>query len=233
MNEQPEHLDNDIRNHENDLMGMVITVGLTIASGAMQGRLSNRWGPSDTLRQAGAKIESLPQKFAAWEMKKAEKMGEDALNQLQPAGYIQRLYVNRDSGAAVSVTVMVGMSGPIAVHTPEICYGGRDHQQQGPRQAIDVPCATGGEETVWKTTFRMKGIDARMLNVYYAWSPGDHWVAAENPRFAYATKPLLYKIQLSSQVPSWLNDQAADPGLQFLIDFLPVLQKHLHCDSAL
>ena len=80
----------------------------------LQGMLSNRWGPSDALRRAGAKIEALPQKFAAWEMKKAEKMGEDALNQLQPAGYIQRLYVHRDSGAAVSVTVMVGMSGPIS-----------------------------------------------------------------------------------------------------------------------
>ena len=209
------------------LLGIVITVGLTIASGALQGMRSNRWGPSDTLQQAGAKVEAIPQNFAAWEMKKAEEMEPYSLDQLQPAGYIQRLYVNRDSGAAVNVTVMVGMSGPIAVHTPEICYGGRDHQQLGPRQATSVPCATGGEETVWKTTFRMKGIDAQELNVYYAWSPGGHWVAAENPRFSYAMKPLLYKIQLASQVPSWRNDKATDPGLQFLSDFLPVLQKYL------
>jgi hypothetical protein len=211
------------------LMGIVITLGITVGSGVLQGMLSNRWGPSDTLRQAGAKIEALPQKFAAWEMKKTEEMGEDAYNQLQPAGYIQRLYVNRDSGTAVRVTVMVGRCGPIAVHTPEICYGSRDHQQQGPRQSITVPCATGGEETVWKTTFRMKGIDAQVMNIYYGWSPGDHWMAAEHPRFAYATTPLLYKIQLASQ---WFNDQATDPGLLFLSDFLPVLQKHLQNPSS-
>jgi hypothetical protein len=209
------------------IFGIAITVGLTIASGAMQGMLSNRWGPSDSLRQVGAKIESLPKSFAAWDMKKSDVMEQYALDQLQPAGYVQRVYVNRDTGAAVSITVLVGMSGPIAVHTPEVCYGSRDHQQQGQRQAIVVPCATGGKETVWKTTFRMKGIDAHVVNIYYAWSAGDHWAAAESPRLSYATKPFLYKIQLASQVPTWLNDPATDPGLQFLTDFLPVLQKHL------
>jgi hypothetical protein len=214
-------------------IGIAITFGITVGSGVLQGRLSNRWGPSHALQQAGANIEVIPQKFAAWEMKKAETMGEAALNQLQPTGYIQRLYVNRDSGASVNVMVIVGMSGPIAVHTPEICYGTQNNQLLGPRQATRVPCATGGEETVWKTTFRMKGIDAQVQNVYYAWSIGDHWVAADNPRFAYATKPLLYKIQLTSVVPSGLNDQATDPGLQFLTDFLPVLQEHLRNSSSL
>lgn len=218
------------------ILGTVIMLGLTIASGAFYGIRSNRWGPSGTLREVGAKLESFPTNFAAWEMQKTERMGKEAIDQLQPAGYIQRLYVNRENGAMVSVTVMVGSSGPMAVHTPEICYGSRDHEQLGPRQAIRIPSVSTGDDknqedkeydTVWKTTFRMKGIDAQTMNIYYAWSPGDRWAAAENPRFTYASKPFLYKLLLANQVPAGHNQKETDPGLQFLIDFLPVLHQHL------
>jgi hypothetical protein len=210
------------------ILGTAVMLGLTIASGTLYGIRSNRWGPSETLREAAARLDSLPKNIAAWELIKSEPLDKESLSQLQPAGYIQRLYVNRDNGVSVSVTVMAGRSGPMAVHTPESCYAGRGHEQQGTRQAISVhgdPSAD--KDTVWKTTFRMKGIDAKTLNIYYAWSSGDHWVAAENPRFTYASEPFLYKLLLANQVPSWANDNEADPGLQFLIDFLPVLRKYL------
>jgi hypothetical protein len=214
------------------LIGTVIVVGVTVASGVVQGMRSNRWGPSDTLLQAGARIKKVPQEFGAWEMAKDDKMDDAAFNVLQPAGYIQRLYFNRDSGEAIRVIVLVGKSGPLSVHTPEICLAGQDHQPQGPRQAITIPNATGGAETVWKTAFRMKGIDAQELDVYYAWSPGGHWSATESPRFAYATTPVLYKLQLSSQVHSGSTGNACDPAIQFLTDFLPVLQQYLLSSSS-
>jgi hypothetical protein len=175
-------------------------------------------------------------------MQETEKMEKETLDQLQPAGYIQRLYVNRESGAAVSITVMVGSSGRMAVHTPEICYGSRDHEQLGLRQAIRIPFASEGfnknqtvkdHDAVWKTAFRLKGIDAQKMNIYYAWSTGDRWVAAENPRFFYASKPFLYKLQLANQVPAGNNEKATDPGLQFLIDFLPVLQEYIQRPTSM
>jgi hypothetical protein len=137
---------------------------------------------------------------------------------------------------------MVGSSGPMAVHTPEICYGSRDHEQLGPRQAIRIPSASKGfnnnqnekdHDAVWKTTFRMKGIDAQKMNIYYAWSTGDRWAAAENPRLSYASEPFLYKLLLANQVPAGHNEKATDPGLQFLTDFLPVLQEYLQCPTSM
>jgi hypothetical protein len=214
------------------ILGIAIVIGLTIGSGAMQGKLSNRWGHSDELRKAGAKLESLPKVFGDWDMVKSETMDQYALDQLQPAGYIQRLYVNRMSGAAVMVTVMVGQCGPISVHTPEVCYGSRDNQQQGVRQAVEIPRSAGGSDAVWKTTFRLKGIDAQVMNIYYGWTAGDRWAAAENPRFSYAAEPKLYKIQLASRLPAWLDDKTADPGVQFLTDFFPVLHEYLQNPSA-
>jgi hypothetical protein len=214
---------------KNFVIGTLAVSVITVAAGMMQGSLSNRWGTSNSLRRAGDKLETLPSSFSVWEMKRSDKLENDALNQLQPAGYIQRAYLNRNNGAVITVTVLVGSSGPMSVHIPEICLGGRNHQPVGQRQKIAIP-GKDGEDTFWKTTFQLNGVDAQMQNVYYAWRSGDHWVAAENPRYSFATKPFLYKIQLASRVPaekSGESESAADPGLQFLGDFLPVLHNYV------
>jgi hypothetical protein len=211
------------------VLGTLLTIALTIASGILQGSLSNRWGISDLQRQAGAKLEGCPEQFAVWEMKKSEKLDQNAIDQLEPFGYLQRVYVNRNNGTVVGVTVLLGPTGPIAAHTPEVCYAGRDHEQLGEREKVVIPNGDG-KDSVWKTSFRMKGVDAQLQNTYYAWSSGDHWVAAENPRFSYATEPSLYKIQLSNVVSAEgfkKSGPQADPAIQFLADFLPALQKHL------
>lgn len=211
------------------IFGTLLTTVLTIAAGVVQGTLSNRWGASDSLRQAGDKLVTFPEKFKSWEMTKADGLEKEAIDQLQPAGYFHRIYVNRNTGAAVSVTVLLGQSGPISVHTPEICFGSRNHQQVGERQKIAIS-DKDGDNTIWKTTFRLSSVDAPMQNIYYGWSTGEHWIAAENPRFSYATKPFLYKIQLASQVPASKfkhNDPTNDPGFQFLTDCLPVLHSYL------
>jgi hypothetical protein len=209
--------------------GTLLMIALTVASGILQGSLSNRWGVSEMQRQAGAMLEACPEKFTVWEMKKAEKLDQNAIDQLEPYGYIQRIYVNRNNGATVSVTVLLGPTGPIAVHTPEVCYAGRNHEQLGEREKIVIPNGDGND-SVWKTSFRLNGVDAQLQNIYYAWSSGDHWVAAENPRFSYAVEPYLYKIQVSNAVSAGGFGKAppkADPAIRFLADFFPALKKHL------
>jgi hypothetical protein len=209
--------------------GSFVAIALTIASGVVQGLLSNRWGGSDLDRQIGAKLESLPEQFANWELKKSSALDKDAIDQLEPYGYIQREYVNRRSGASIGVLILVGPSGPISVHTPEVCFESRDHQQLGERVKISIP-ARDREDTIWKTTFRLSGVDGRLLNIYYAWSTGGHWQAAENPRFSLATRPYLYKIQITNQTPKENGDDrgpTADAAMEFLTDIIPILQNYL------
>jgi hypothetical protein len=212
------------------ILGMLLTIVLTIASGILQGSLCNRWGASELQRQAGAKLESFPEKVAVWEMKKADKLDKTAIDQLEPYGYIQRVYVNRNNGAVVNVTVLLGASGPMSVHTPEVCFAGRDHEQLGERQKIDIP-GKEGKDSLWRTAFRLNGVDAQLQNTYYAWSSsGQHWVAVENPRFSFATEPLLYKIQLANMVSAESSKKTVstdDPAIQFLSVFLPALRNHL------
>lgn len=212
------------------VLGSIVAFFLTLASGFMQGSLSNRWGISNLQRQAGERLESFPANFADWETKKTEKLGSDALNQLVPYGYFQRDYVNRKSGAAINVLVLLGSSGPISVHTPEVCYASRDHQQLGERIKLPIPGRNGGD-SIWKTTFRLSGVDAQVLNIYYGWSAGDAWIAAEKPRFSFSTRKFLYKVQITNRAAenrSANNDPANDPAVQFMADFIPALQTHMN-----
>jgi hypothetical protein len=211
------------------VLGSIVAFLLTLASGYIQGSLSNRWGISNVQRQMGERFTSFPANFGDWEMKKSGKLGSDSLNQLVPYGYFQRDYVNRKSGAAINVLALLGSCGPISVHTPEVCFASRDHQQLGERLKLAI--GRDGKNSIWKTTFRLSGVDAQVLNIYYGWSAGEAWVAAENPRFSFSTRQFLYKVQITNSAVengSADNDPANDPALQFMEDFIPALQKHMN-----
>jgi hypothetical protein len=212
--------------------GISLTVVLTIVSGVVQGVASNRWGTSAFQRQAGARLASFPEKFGDWEMKRAEKLGPDELAQLEPYGYFQRVYGSRGNGASFNVTLLLGPAGPLSVHTPEVCYAGRDHEQLGERRKIELPRADGG--AVWKTTFRLKGVDGQRQDIYYAWSAGERWSAAENPRLSFAGRPYLYKMQLActASAADAPDDPAGDPAVQFLREFIPALQPYLQTPAT-
>jgi hypothetical protein len=208
------------------ILGTTIIVVLTLASGVMQGKLSNRWGVSDHQRLAGDKLASFPETFGDWVMKASHRLDQDAVDQLEPYGYFQREYVNRTSGAAVYVTALLGPAGPISVHTPEVCYAGRDHRQIGERQRITIP-GHDGDDFLWKTSFRLHGVDAQEQNIYYAWSVGGHWIAPDSPRLSFAAKPYLYKIQLSTSVRKGDGDSTSDPAPGFAAELFPALKNYM------
>jgi hypothetical protein len=181
---------------------------------------------SDYQRLAGEKLASFPEKFDDWEVKTSHRLDQDAIDQLEPYGYFQREYVNRTTGAAVYVTALLGPTGPISVHTPEVCYAGRDHRQIGERQRITVP-GKDGENSLWKTSFRLRGVDAQEQNIYYAWSVGDRWIAPDSPRLSFAAKPYLYKIQLSTSVRTGDSESTPDPAAGFAAELFPALKKYM------
>ena len=98
------------------ISGLVVVVTLTVLSGVMQGRLAHRWGPPEILSRAGDRLEEVPLRCGDWVAEKNETLSEAEIDQLEPAGYLFRRYTNQLTGDIVSVTVLVGPHGPIAVH---------------------------------------------------------------------------------------------------------------------
>ena len=206
------------------LIAGLLAMGLTVASGAAIGKMSNRWGPSQTSLAAARKLEEFPEQFGNWKLKSSEGMSETAVKMLECSGYISRVYKNQESGESVNLAVIVGPSGPISVHTPEVCFSSRDHKTLESRK----PTAVGASgDQFWAMTFESNDVNANLIRVYYGWTPGNQWEATENPRFSFAGCPYLYKIQLASHIPAGTDLTNTDPCKNFLEDFIPKIESYL------
>ena len=147
-------------------------------------------------------------------------MADPVAEMLQCAGYVNRRYVNQQTGQTVNLAIIVGPPGPTAVHTPEICFSSRAYDVQGDRQKIVLESSPTVRHTFWSVDFSTKNPLADGLRVYYAWNRGDAWEASASPRYEFAAAPMLYKLQLAGPIGHSKSDQGSDPGREFLEDLL-------------
>jgi hypothetical protein len=193
---------------------------ITLATGLVHGRITQRWGAAPDLQKVASQLKALPPDIGDWRLLDESTIEERVLQMLSCAGYINRQYVNRKSGQTVSIAIIVGPSGPTSVHTPEICYSSRAHSIETPRRQIRLSGADGTMHSFWSLTFRSQNPLSDELSVCYAWSAGDVWVASESPRFEYAAEPLLFKVQVAGSVSPRRATDAQDPCQEFLAAFL-------------
>jgi hypothetical protein len=202
---------------------------LTVAAGMLQGRLTNRWGLTEDLQAVGRKLEQLPGEFGDWQLVESSELDETSQRMLEPYGYVGGVYRNETTGAQVTMFVIVGPVGPIAVHTPEVCFGTRTYEQIESRKsfALDSPSSPDEPHTFWAPLFQRKDVDRHLAPTYYSWTLGDRWSAAEDPRFAFAGNPYLYKVQVTTLVPAGPSRPETDPCQEFLADFVTAVEPYL------
>jgi len=193
---------------------------ITLAGGVLYGGYVHRWNAPAELTAAAIQLEKLPRVIGSWRAIDDLSIDESALEMLECAGYVSRQYVNESTGQSIQCAVIVGPPGPIAVHTPEVCFSSRAYDIQGERTETHIKASPSGDHSFWKLDFKSSNASADGLRVYYAWSTGPLWQAATSPRFKYAGEPRLYKIQLAAYVSPSLSPEHADPGQQFLEEFV-------------
>lgn len=192
---------------------------ITLTTGIVCGRISQRWGPVPDMVAAARRVEALPTQIGSWKMVKSDAMSDVVLRTLMCSGYVNRTYVNESSGGTVSLAIIVGPSGPTAVHTPEICFSSQAYSIEEPRQAVSLTDSSGRPHSFWRTVFRSSNPTAEQLCVQYAWTANGDWKASESPRFEFAGAPMLFKIQMSAPVPPGRVDDA-NPCREFLDELL-------------
>lgn len=209
-------------------VAVLLAVGLTILSGVIHGRMSNRWGLSVDALAAAGRLKEIPHEFGDWRLQSSEDLDKVSQEMLQPAGYFVRKYENQQTGDVVGVTLLLGPPGSISVHTPEVCFGSRNYESRGERQKVAIRGPAGSDDEFWSLDYKLTGLRGGQLRVYYAWSSGDRWLALQDARFWSAGLPYLYKIQLSSLLPPGATDSPSDdPCRRFLQDFVPAAKKYL------
>jgi hypothetical protein len=212
--------------------GFVAIVAIVVYGGVLHGSMTNRWGVGSEMQSAGERLAEIPAEFGPWKQVESREFDESTKRELQPAGYIERTYLNENTGERIGLMMVVGRVGPISVHTPEVCVGSQRYDIAGKRQkvAFESPDALG--HSVWSVAFRARSVDGHVLQTYYGWSLGGPWMAADDPRLSFAGQPYLYKVQLTAVSPPRAVPTQSDVGQRFLRDLLPVAQKCLIQPSA-
>ena len=216
------------------ISSIVVVLVLTLVSGIIQGRMTNRWGVPETSAVAAKRLAEFLEdtEFGDWKCESSRRMSEHVVDMLECAEHIDRTYVNQRTGDTVNVAILLGPSGPISVHTPEVCYSSRAYDIREERQRVSIQSKDGKEDTFWGLTFRSNSLDADILRVYYAWTPGRNWEAPKEPRFSFSKYPYIYKIQLAGHLPLEADVDAEDPCRKFLQDFVPVAREYLVAPSG-
>jgi len=208
-------------------LSLLLLLGLTVASGLVYGYASGRWGAPDSSLAAADVLAGFPEQFGPWRMHESEELSENVAQTLECAGYVFRTYVNDQTGDTVRMVVLLGPSGPTSIHDPEICYSGTGQKLLGVRERVAVETADGNRGEFWSVKFQSSDVDAALLHVYYGFSTGGRWQAVDNPRFRYATRPYLYKIQVAAYAPHDNQEETEDVCHRFLQDLIPAAAGHL------
>lgn len=204
---------------------LLILVG-TIAAGTLSRRSGlGAANPQLLDRAAQTLARPLPTRVGNWQVMHESPLDERTLQMLRCPAHISRVYVHDQTGERVSVTVLVGPAGPIAVHTPEICFSSQDYKIDGDRIAASIDSGELGAQTFWDVVFRTTEVGGSKLRVLYAWSDGTRWNASEQPRYTYGALPYLYKLQLAG--PEAPAAGEFDASRDFLTQFLGQLEKQL------
>lgn len=205
-------------------LAFVALLVITGISGAVAGIAGNRWGVPVDLAAAGERIGDFPDEIGDWQVERAAEFEGPVREVLQCSGSTTRSYRHRQTGDIVNVALQVGPPGPTAVHTPDVCFASQAYAPQGRPKPMRLDRSRDASDTFWEQTFQAKNLDGEMLNVAYAWSDGEEWIAAERPRFEFAGRSLLYKLQVVAHSGAGEGKEEARRRLrQFLETLLPLL----------
>jgi hypothetical protein len=195
-----------------------------LLAGMVHAIWTDRWGTGGADPLAAARLAAVPLIVGDWVGEPLE-IDQRQLTRAEINHHLLRRYVNRRTGREVSVLLVSGRGGPIAVHTPEICFAGSGYELVARPVRYTLPGSSPAPE-FWTATFRKGGPVAEHLRIYWAWNAAGTWQAPENARLALARFPTVYKLYVMRSTAGRPDEGTdADPTPEFLKVLLPAMQQ--------
>jgi hypothetical protein len=204
-----------------------------VACGIAHGFLTDRWVANEETTKAAELLQKVPMHIGEW-------MGEDVevpANQAAPglAGSLQRRYLNRRLGVTVVIALVNGRPGPVATHTPEVCYGASGYTVGG-RKPVALDTNDTSAQFWTADAVRTKVAEETKIRLYWAWNGGEGWVASADARsqFTRARYPVLHKLYVLRDLtgPGSTFGKKEEPCEAFLQVLLPELDRILFHNGA-
>lgn len=204
-----------------------------LGSGWLHARWSEGLGSSEQLTQFIERVPVVPLRIGDWQATPVEG-DERAFASAGARSYWMRMYTHERTGASMLVILMAGPAGRMAVHTPEVCYGGAGFRIfEGPNS---LPISwdniyKGDVETdqFWTARFRKQASVPTDLKLIWGWNAHGKWEAPVNPRFHFRGERALYKLYLvqDQALPAHAGKMGDEAALDFMKQLLPELKKDL------
>lgn len=191
-----------------------IIITLTLLSGIVHGIIDGRWAKAEDLIAKGSQLSEIPDEFGDWTLVETRELDPKAAEMLRCYGSSVRVYRNVTREIEITVAILYGPRGPIAVHTPEVCYSSVGTEQVGERKVENIRHGSAKDQ-FWSVKFAEGGDSAPTMEVWYGWNDGNGWIASKNPRFWMVDS--LYKLQIAGP-PGFADFR---PCKEFLTEFLP------------
>lgn len=203
---------------------LTVAILLVACFGAAEALWSERWFPSPALREATDKFAAIPMTIGPW-VGAAGELEERQVRQAEIKANMLRQYTNSETGQAVSVMLVAGRSGPICVHSPEVCLGSSGWSMNTAAERAKIK-GDGLSANFWHTVFRKGEAVPEEMEIYWAWNTGKGWQAAASPRWEYIQDRVLYKVYVSRNVSgNTIRDDEESPIPGFLQRFLPEVDR--------
>jgi Protein of unknown function (DUF3485) len=212
------------------ILALVAVAALTIVPALIEGHYVNRWGTPPDLAGAAERVGSFPREFGAWTyVEDGDELPTEVCRELAIEGYMTRVYKNRTNGTKVTVLLMVGQSGPLLRHPPNVCYANMANEQIGDMTKLKVSTTTPPGEFNLLEYKKARTITNERFLVAYSLATDAIWKVPDMPRIAFGAAPMLYKVQLHTSLE---RSQSREVGAallkQFADDFSAAFQTHVH-----
>jgi hypothetical protein len=214
---------------------------VTIAAGWHYRSLA---GVQDTslMSAAAEKLAGIPLTIGKWKVIRENSLSTEVVDMLQCSAHVNRVYQHEETKQTVSIVVLLGPHGPMAVHIPEVCYSNSGFKSDSQATNCTLnPASGGGSNQFWRVSMRSMADEELVQHVFYGWSEGDRWSRPAYPRWAFGRAPYLYKLQMATTDVANLNDKTEggggraknDAAEKFLEEFIEAARPFVVLPSSL
>jgi hypothetical protein len=206
-----------------------LTIAFTVllVTGLLHGLWTERWTSSQALDTAVVRLRHVSANVGPWSSVNVE-VDAEAFRQARAVGYWMRRYSKPGFAGSITVILMCGRTGHMAVHTPDVCYRGAGYESSGELSPETIALPGGKQAEVRTAVFRQPGkVGEQPLRIYWSWSSDGHWKAPASPRWIFGGSPYLFKLYVVCEEA----EGPASAGVEFLQRLLPQLERSLFASN--